>query len=206
MKNVLVIDNGSKHTDKIIDFFEGWSVARVSYDDPVIHETADDTLVVLSGGDKKAIVSNLDDYRSELDFIREFGGSIIGICLGFEAIVHAHGEWLTRMDNRSEGLQDVTLISNKSRINLPGMMKVYESHRWRLGELGKDSLFEAVAMSSDGVEIVKHIERPVYGTQFHPEVRRGNDDGARVFRALVDHAVLSQKHKHDIITKYGAQT
>ncbi|MEI6144754.1 MAG: gamma-glutamyl-gamma-aminobutyrate hydrolase family protein, partial [Candidatus Berkelbacteria bacterium] len=47
-------------------------------------------------------------------------------------------------------------------------LKVYESHRWIVKKVGEDLL--ALAKSEDGIEVIKHKNRLIYGVQFHPEM------------------------------------
>jgi GMP synthase-like glutamine amidotransferase len=43
----------------------------------------------------------------------------------------------------------------------------------------------ALATSASNIQIIRHITRPIYGLQFHPEVRYGNNDGRRIFEAIM---------------------
>ena len=188
--NALIIDNGSKHTDKINDLLPGWDVVTKRYDDESIHDVDDSTLVILSGGSHKSIIGNEADFANETQLIRDHRGPIIGICLGFEAIAHTYGEYLTRLESRIDGVQEINLAT-AGTLGLPAAFTVYEAHRWAVRELNSGKL-EPMASSDDGVEMLRHVERPVYGVQFHPEVLHDNS-GAEVFKALVKQAMLAIK-------------
>lgn len=188
--NILIVDNGSAHIGKIADFFDSDDVRQIAHDDPSLHETPGDTLTVLSGGRNMSVIGHLDEYKNQIEFARKFGGPIIGICLGFEIIAHAHGSWLTRLETRSEGIKQITTTIEGEALELPRTAYVYEGHRWAVKDLEEPLV--TLARSDDGVEILKHRHRPVYGTQFHPEVSAGND-GEKILHTLVRHAMASVK-------------
>lgn len=188
--NVLIIDNGSKHVDKIEQFFDGWDVKRAQFDDPSIHETPADTLAILSGGRKMAVIGHGYEYENEFEFIRNFAGPIIGICLGFEMIAHLNGDWITRLETRIEGNKTVQATVEGELLGLPEEASVYEAHRWILQSV--DEPLTVLARSDDGVEAFKHASRPVYGTQFHPEISSDND-GGKILQLLVNQALSSIK-------------
>ena len=52
-------------------------------------------------------------------------------------------------------------------------MKVSEHHSWVVKELGKE--LEALAISRYGIEADMHRTKPIYGTQFHSEIKWRND-------------------------------
>jgi anthranilate/para-aminobenzoate synthase component II len=61
---------------------------------------------------------------------------------------------------------------------------VFSSQRWRMTELPDE--LEAWCASSEGIEVFKHKQKPLYGLQFHPERRAGKNDGARMFFTIVE--------------------
>lgn len=180
--NVLIVDNGSRHVDKIAELFPDSTINTISFRDPAIHATAADTLAVLSGGKDLAVIGNEETYNNEIEFIRNFGGPIIGICLGFELIAHAYGTQLYKMDSRREGNQEIK-ATNEGQIIVPeGSASVYQGHRWHVRSLARPLI--ALAESEDGVEMLRHESRDIYGVQFHPEVHEGND-GQAIFQKMV---------------------
>lgn len=188
--NILIIDNGSTHTDKIEQLFEGHTISTVSFLDPSIHDAPPDTLAVLSGGRHTAVYGNEDLYRNEIEFVRHFGGPILGICLGFELIAMTYGAQLYKMEERREGAHSITATSTGKELLLPAQMQVYEGHRWFIKDVSSPLI--ALAESGDGVEMLCHESRPIFATQFHPEVGIDND-GAAVWKTLVKAAIVHAK-------------
>lgn len=105
-------------------------------------------------------------------------GPIIGICLGFEMIVHSFESHLHLSGSRVSGL--VTIRSTKNSEVLLGQNNytVYESHNWEAKKVSKPLL--SLASSDYGVELIKHELRPIYGLQFHPE-HPSDIDGKKIF-------------------------
>jgi GMP synthase-like glutamine amidotransferase len=48
-----------------------------------------------------------------------------------------------------------------------------------------DDVFTVIARSATGAEIIRHRTRPVYGLQFHPEVREPANDGSEVLTSIL---------------------
>ncbi|MCA9335187.1 gamma-glutamyl-gamma-aminobutyrate hydrolase family protein [Candidatus Saccharibacteria bacterium] len=188
--NVLIIDNGSLHISKIATLFDGHDVAVSSLHDKSIHDVSPDTLAVLSGGRHIAVYGHEDVYRNEIEFIRHFGGPILGICLGFELIARVYGAQLYKMNERREEVHSITATPKGKDILGGEKFHVYESHRWHVKKVGHPLI--SLAESRDGVEILKHESRPMYATQFHPEVSSGNDGNA-IWDTLVKIAMQSTK-------------
>jgi GMP synthase-like glutamine amidotransferase len=63
-------------------------------------------------------------------------------------------------------------------------IKVFESHRWVVTDSG-DNLI-ALAESKDGVEIVKHKHKQIYGFQFHPEMFESSTEGNEIFANFIN--------------------
>jgi GMP synthase (glutamine-hydrolysing) len=71
---------------------------------------------------------------------------------------------------------------------LPKEFLVWESHN---DEVKTAPDFEVLAFSENcKVQAVKHVERPLYGLQFHPEVN-DTEHGAEILKNFV--AIVSQK-------------
>lgn len=181
--NVVIIDNGSRHIDRIAELFDDATVSKMALHDPAIHDIPTDTLVVLSGGRWMSVLKHQQEYANELEFIRSFGGAIIGICLGFELIAHAYGNQLYKMDERREGIHPIRALESGEAVLGGATAQVYQGHKWFVKEVGAP--LEALAESDDGVELLRHTSRKIYATQFHPEVHDGND-GREIFRRIMD--------------------
>lgn len=162
--NVLIVDNGSLHTQKIAKLFDGHDVSIASLYDRAIHNTSPDTLAILSGGRHTAVYGHEDVYRNEIEFIRHFGGPILGICLGFELIARMYGAQLYKMAQRREEIHSIKPTPKGKDILEAEKFHVYESHKWYVKSVSRPLI--SLAESRDGVEILKHESRPILQRNF----------------------------------------
>jgi len=110
-----------------------------------------------------------------LDIIREYGPkkSMLGVCLGHQAIGEAFGGELHNMNRVLHGIATpVKLTANKSILfeNLPDTFDVGRYHSWIVKDENLPSCFEVTSYDNEGrIMSMKHKEYDVEGVQFHPE-------------------------------------
>lgn len=104
---------------------------------------------------------------------------IFGICFGFELIASAFGAKLKLLRKRDKGIADIQVVKKDKIFDNIMTFQVYESHRWVVKELS-DKL-QVLAVSRDGIEIVRHKSRRIYGVQFHPEMFVQQTCGQMIF-------------------------
>ena len=99
--------------------------------------------------------------------------SILGVCLGHQAITKAFGGELLRHENVSHGITKKIVIKELSDplfSNLPIEMSVGLYHSWAVSETNFPSELEITAISEDNVIMaLSHKQYDVKGVQFHPE-------------------------------------
>ncbi|MBQ8086728.1 MAG: aminodeoxychorismate/anthranilate synthase component II [Lachnospiraceae bacterium] len=108
------------------------------------------------------------------ELLRDYTGDakILGVCLGHQAIVEAFGGKVTYAKELMHGKQSVVTLDKNASVfaGIPENVKVARYHSLA-GD--KDSLPEClkvIASTEDGeIMAVKHVDRPIYGFQFHPE-------------------------------------
>ena len=108
------------------------------------------------------------------ELLRDYTGDakILGVCLGHQAIVEAFGGKVTYAKELMHGKQSVVTLDKNAPVfaGIPENVKVARYHSLA-GD--KDSLPEClkvIASTEDGeIMAVKHVDRPIYGFQFHPE-------------------------------------
>lgn len=167
-----VIDNDSKYINQLLESLDGLMPVLISYDTLNQNEISSDDLVVLSGGHGYPVLWHEKEYKKEIDIIESHQGPIIGICLGFELISHVFGSHLHRLKARQKGSVLIKPTIKNNIVTDEQSFTVYENHNWSVEKLEKPLI--ALANSDDGVEVLKHISKPIYGMQFHPEVKNGN--------------------------------
>lgn len=160
---VLVVDNRSKHTKKICSLLGDLTVVDFTQLDQV--DVSGFDAIILSGGGFIPVMGNDESFGRELEMIRSTSVPLLGICLGFELICHAFNEDLVFRDNKRHGEFIIQTVQDNPLFSCS--FSAYEAHRWYVPEV---TGLDVLAVSSSGVEGVKHPIRSVYGVQFHPEV------------------------------------
>jgi GMP synthase-like glutamine amidotransferase len=181
----IVVDNGSRHIQSLKRLCTKYGEVRVyPLSDLASISDEPDTILILSGSHSASVVGHIELYQAELDLIRRTEMPIIGICLGFELIAVAYGLQLLRRKRRLHRITRVYLDSKSRLVMSFSSFLTYESHRWYVREV--DAPLVEVASSRREVEVLRHSTKPIYATQFHPEVRLNRNKGFLVFGAIVE--------------------
>lgn len=99
--------------------------------------------------------------------------SILGICLGFQAIAESYGGKLINMNSVSHGItKEIFLIDQSEYLfaDLPKNISVGLYHSWEVSSEDFPDELKITALSSDGIIMaLSHKTLDVKGVQFHPE-------------------------------------
>ncbi len=111
-----------------------------------------------------------DGYLDHLDrfsWITSTTTPVLGICAGMQVIALHHGARL--VEGKEIGMTRVEPVEVNPLV--PDPLEVYGLHKYDLADLRE---FRVWARSDCCVQVISHVDRPLYGVLFHPEVRRGN--------------------------------
>ncbi|MDY5432759.1 aminodeoxychorismate/anthranilate synthase component II [Bacteroides pyogenes] len=98
--------------------------------------------------------------------------SILGVCLGHQAIGEAFGARLSNLKEVCHGMQTPVSITGNDRIfeGLGRELSVGRYHSWVVSREGFPDCLEVTAESEEGlIMALKHKTYDVHGIQFHPE-------------------------------------
>lgn len=172
MLKVLIVDNYDSFTFNLLHYFEQLcEVVDVKRNDEIELEAIESySHIVLSPGPGLP-----SDAGICLALVEKYGASksILGICLGHQAIAQAFNFPLYNQDEVVHGrCQEITKTSSSSWLlnGLPQAFKVGLYHSWAV-DLGYGNHdFDAVAESSTGINMAfEHRSLAIAGVQFHPE-------------------------------------
>lgn len=110
-----------------------------------------------------------------LEVIREYGSkkSILGICLGLQAIAEVYGGTLYNLERPVHGTATalhITGASDRLFAGLPERFSVGRYHSWAVVKNGFPEVLSVTATDEKGVIMaLTHNEYDVKGLQFHPE-------------------------------------
>ncbi|WP_274476056.1 anthranilate synthase component II [Mangrovimonas aestuarii] len=171
MKSVLVIDNYDSFTYNLVHYLEdlGAIVTVKRNDELTLEEVADYNKILLSPGpgipDEAGLLKPIiETYASSK--------SILGICLGMQAIGEVFGGNIINLDTVYHGVStDVTLSGIKDTLfnGCNTSFKVGRYHSWVIDAKLPESL-EATSFDTNGqLMSLRHKTYDVKGVQYHPE-------------------------------------
>jgi len=180
---VYVIDNGGQWTHRI------WRVLReLGYSSKIIANTTpvheiDADALILSGGAPR-IAWESPKLGNCIDYLQLFRGPILGICVGLQLMAVYCGGKAGPSKVPEYGLARITIIEEDDLFKgLPKEFLVWESHN---DEVKLANGFTILAVSENcKVQAVKHLGKPYYGVQFHPEVNN-TEHGEEILRNFVN--------------------
>lgn len=172
MKKVIIIDNHDSFS---------WNLEQLFRENPDCEVTVisiDDVDLAQLNNFDKLVISPGPDIPSKYPKIFEILGqfsetkSILGVCLGHQAIVEFFGGKLVNLDEVYHGICENIRIDNKAIIfnGLNANIKVGLYHSWAADSSTLPDCLEVIAESNAGIIMgVKHKVLDVTGIQFHPE-------------------------------------
>jgi len=186
---VILVDNGTLYKKKVLRLLQEMDVVAVAHQEIDLDILKQDfDLIVLTGAYNSNSVKYYGDklWAKEQELIRAAKVPLIGICLGAQLIAYNYGAKLSFVPGgkRLKGLKRIWNVKKTpfDFFRYYGAT-VFNSQRWRITEL--PSVLDCWCASNEGVEVFRHIKKPIYGLQFHPERRLGKNDGAKIFFSIV---------------------
>ncbi|MGZ3837444.1 MAG: anthranilate synthase component II [Flavisolibacter sp.] len=177
MMKILVFDNYDSFTYNLVHLVNKIVKDKVEVfrnDEIALEKVADFDKIILSPGPGIPSEAGL-----LLPLIREYAASksILGVCLGHQAIGEAFGGRLVNLSTVYHGVATpVTLINGEGGKNsrlfggLPETIQVGRYHSWILSEEEFPDQLEITARDENGyIMALQHKTFDVQGVQFHPE-------------------------------------
>lgn len=183
-KKILIIDNGSSHTDKIIAICRArYSLVDVLKWSEYEYSDQNYDLYILTGGPAMPDDDCLREFREEVKLISNAEKPVVGICFGFQLIAKVFDSKIIDNEQRIVGEFPIRiLLSDRIFEGIKEPAVFHETHLWVVKNVGDGLIM--LADSDMGVEAIKHKTRPIYGFQFHPEINIGNGLGYRLFENI----------------------
>lgn len=170
---VLVFDNYDSFTYNLVQMIERilqTQVDVVKNDEITLEEIGKYDKIVLSPGPGIP-----EEAGILLELIKEFAStkSILGVCLGQQAIAEAFGGSLINLSEIFHGVAtSAEIVKPETKIfkNLQSGMEVGRYHSWVVNPEGFPEELEVTAIDKDGmIMALQHKTYDVHGVQFHPE-------------------------------------
>jgi para-aminobenzoate synthetase len=170
--HTLLLDNYDSFTYNLFHY-----LAEVGGREPTVvrNDDPDFRLTDLAGYDNVVISPGPGTVERAADFgvcrqVIERGGlPMLGVCLGHQGLAYVHGGAVARAPEPRHGRLSPVLHDETGLFaGLPSPFQVVRYHSLAVTEVPPE--LEAVAHTPDGIVMgLRHLSRPQWGVQFHPE-------------------------------------
>lgn len=167
---ILIINNHSRHTEKIIEIVKNinkeFGLCDIEHFKDITN-IDEYTGIILTGGSKYYLNDII--FKPVINLITNSNIPILGICLGFELICFTYNCKYTITKDLDRGFG----LINLSECNLfprnTNNINAYYAHKLHIQEINPTYL-DIIARREDYIYGVKVKGRNIYGLQFHPEM------------------------------------
>lgn len=181
MRGFLILDFGSQYTQIIarrlrdLGFYSEISAFDISLEK--IKEK-NPFGIILSGG-PQSVYDEKSPKRDLLELEKHY--PLLGICYGFQLMIHQNGGRVQPSAYREYGRKELTW--KKHFRGLPQKQKVWMSH----GDVAEavPDIFEVLAETEHHPAVIKSSKLKMLGVQFHPEVFH-SEHGEEIFREFTE--------------------
>lgn len=170
---ILLIDNHDSFTFNLVHLLNSFSDVQVDVV-PVDSLKPDDV-----SGYRKIMISPGPGLPSDQPMLREVilnfsdSASILGVCLGHQAIACAFGAELFQVTPVCHGITAKVTILNQNCTLLNGLHDGFDAglyHSWAVSQTHFPAGLEVTAISEKGIIMaLQHRKYDIHGVQFHPE-------------------------------------
>jgi GMP synthase-like glutamine amidotransferase len=105
------------------------------------------------------------DHLECFHWIKTCTKPILGICAGMQTIIRLYGEQLVPC--QQVGMTETA--TTRPNPLFSGAFQAYSLHTYSIAP--ESQTFDAIAESARCIQAIAHKHKPIYGVQFHPEVR-----------------------------------
>ena len=170
---ILVFDNYDSFTYNLVHLVEKITHIKVDVfrnDQIALEKAKEYDKIILSPGPGIPTEAGL-----LLPLIREYAAtkSILGVCLGHQAIGEAFGGTLTNLSDVYHGVAtNCTLLTDKARLfeGIPNNLEIGRYHSWVISKENFPAELEVTAEDDNGfIMALQHKTYDIQGVQFHPE-------------------------------------
>ncbi len=168
----MLVDNYDSFTWNLYHYFEQLSEAVDVFRN-------DDEKCFTAAGYDAMVISPGPGLPADAGFtpllIREFADTlpVLGICLGYQALVEHYGGKLLNLEAVLHGIQLHTTVTYRESVlfrGLPDLLETGHYHSWIADPGCFPEVLKVTAIDSLGhIMAFEHRELPVMGLQFHPE-------------------------------------
>ncbi len=179
---LLVVDNGSIYTKNLTDFLNKKNILfkkqTPQFSD--LNSLGNYDSIILSGRRKNEKKTNEINSKIVTYSIKN-NMKLLGICYGAEILTLTLGGTIRKISSLQKGNETIKIF--KENLISSDSLDVFESHRFEISKL--PSVLVPLAESKNcKYEIIQYEKKPIFGTQFHPEMSQDGHDLIEKFCSL----------------------
>jgi len=170
---LLVVDNGSIYTEKLINFLTQKNILFEKYTPHKLdlNLLKNYNCFILSGRRKNE--KKINEINSKIiTYCIKNNSKLLGICYGAEILALTLGGTI-RKTSLQKGSEFIQTLINNSICN--DSIEVFESHGFEISKL-PDVLIPLAKSANCKYEIIQYDKKPIFGTQFHPEMSQDGNE------------------------------
>ena len=174
---LLVVDNGSIYTKNLIDFL---NCKKIQFKKQIPHKLDLKSLdnydsFILSGRRKnEKKINEINSKIINYSIIND--KKLLGICYGAEILALTLGGTIRKL-SLPQKCNEKIIINRKNLLSTDDL-HVFESHGFEISKL--PNILLVIGKSKNcKCEIIQYDKKPIFGTQFHPEM---SDDGKNLIQ------------------------
>ncbi len=173
MKKILVLDNYDSFTYNLVHYIEeivGYKVDVYRNDELPLEEIEKYDKILLSPGPGIPCEAGI-----LIQVIQKYGAtkSIMGVCLGHQAIAEAYGGSISNLPKVYHGVATpISIVDQEEYLfnDIPKEINVGRYHSWVVNDNDLPDCFSVTSRDEEGkIMGIHHNNHDVRGVQFHPE-------------------------------------
>jgi len=178
---LLVVDNGSIYTKQLIDFLNKKNISfkKESPQFFNLNSLSNYDSFILSGRRKNEKKINEINSKIITHCIKN-DNKLFGICYGAEILALTLGGTIRKI-SLQKGSESIQILRNNSLCS--ETFDVFESHSFEISKL-PDILIPLAKSKNCKYEIIQYEKKPIFGTQFHPEMSQDGNNLIEKFCSL----------------------
>jgi len=171
---LLVVDNGSIYTKNLTDFLNEKNILFKKQTPQLLDLNSLENYdsFILSGRRKNE--KKINEINSKIvTYSIKNNIKLLGICYGAEILALTLGGTIRRTSSIQKGNETIKIF--KENPISSDSLDIFESHRFEISKL--PSVLVPLAESKNcKYEIIRYEKKPIFGTQFHPEMSQDGHD------------------------------
>ncbi len=179
---LLVVDNGSIYTKNLTNFLSKKNILFKKQAPQLLdlNSLGNYDSIILSGRRKNEKKTNEINSKIVTYSIKN-NIKLFGICYGAEILALTLGGTIRKTSSLQKGNETIKIF--KENPISSDSLDVFESHRFEISKL-PSALVPLAESKNCKYEIIQYEKKPIFGTQFHPEMSQDGHDLIEKFCSL----------------------